>query len=258
VTVTKYNVGTSGWIYKDWVSRFYPKDLKDDQKLAFYASQFSTVEINYSFYRLPTAEAFRAWHNQVPKEFSFSVKLSRFLTHLKQLKVDDRTNEGIDRFASRACQLQDKLAVVLIQLPSSFKADGEKVSNLFNQFKAAEAKYGLRFRLAIEGRHESWFQPETIEQLKEHQIALVINSNPKQLWPTGQVVTADFAYLRFHGSQALYASNYSDEEISEWAEKIKIMSKNQTKIYCYFNNDKSARAVHNAQALLAKLSQSRV
>jgi uncharacterized protein YecE (DUF72 family) len=248
----RYLIGTSGWIYKDWAKRFYPTDLKNEQKLTYYAKHFSTVEINNSFYRLPSEKNFSAWRDQVPAGFKFSVKLSRFLTHIKRLKVDADTDEGVDRFCSRVRCLKGNFGVVLVQLPPNFKASQEKVQNLSEQFKKAELKYNMQFPLALEMRHESWFEDKYFEQLESLNIASVVNSSPS-IWPSSRRLTANFAYLRFHGSKKLYASSYSDKELTEWASFMK-QAKGCKNMYAYFNNDKSAKAVLNAEYLKSLLS----
>jgi uncharacterized protein YecE (DUF72 family) len=251
----KYHVGTSGWIYKDWAKLFYPNGAKtNDQKLKYYAENFNTVEINNSFYRLPSVEAFANWRDVSPTNFTFSVKLSRFLTHIKKLNPDERTNEGIDRFASRAITLVPKLGPVLIQLPHWFKASEDKVINLAKEFQKAESKYCKTFQLALEVRHDSWFDDQMISILKHHNVALVVNSAP-DIWPFSCEITADFAYFRFHGSKSLYRSAYTNNELEHWAKFIKAKAGQCNTVYAYFNNDKSARAVDNAKYLAAILNK---
>lgn len=245
----KILVGCSGWIYKDWAERFYPPDLADSEKLKYYAGHFNTVEVNNSFYRLPTEQAFQNWASQVPSRFIFAVKLSRFLTHVKRLKPDPATNEGVDRFCSRARHLKAKFGVALVQLPANFRASETKIENLAEQFKHAEQKYDMTFRLALECRHESWFSNQIFERLRRLNIAMVINSSPKTTWPFTCEQTADFAYIRFHGSKRLYSSSYTDKELEKWAAFIKNDLQYAKVIYCFFNNDKSAKAVENAVRL---------
>ncbi|HET9850782.1 MAG TPA: DUF72 domain-containing protein [Candidatus Saccharimonadales bacterium] len=253
LTSTKYLIGTSGWIYKDWAKRFYPPKMQNTEKLSFYAEHFPTVEINNSFYRLPSEKAFENWRKLTPDGFKFAVKLSRFLTHIKRLKTDDQTNHGIDLFCSRARFLESKFAVVLVQLPASFPASEEKVVNLIMQFKKAENRYGQAFPIALECRHASWITDKIFALLSSLNIAFVINSAP-DIWPTDCRVTADFAYLRWHGAKRLYADSYSDKELSKWASFIKNNTGDCKAVYGYFNNDKSAKAVENAQFLAKKLA----
>lgn len=251
--VPRLLVGCSGWVYKDWAKRFYPESLPDKQKLSFYAQHFKTVEINNSFYRLPSAGVFKNWQTQVPSEFVFAVKLSRFLTHIKRLKIDEQTNEGVNRFCSRAQTLKANFGVVLVQLPANFRASSDKIENLAQQFKLAEKSYKMRFPLALECRHDSWFTDKIFALLEKYNIANVVNSAPRASWPYSCRLTADFSYIRFHGSQRLYLSSYTDKELSRWADFIKAQTKNCQTVYCYFNNDKSAKAVENAQHLIKLL-----
>lgn len=249
----KILIGCSGWIYKDWSKHFYPEQLDNSKKLKFYARHFTTVEINNSFYRLPSEEAFKNWARQVPAKFVFAVKLSRFLTHVKRLKPDEATSEGVDRFCVRARFLKKSLGVVLVQLPANFKASGPKIDNLAQQFKLAEKKYGMKFPLALECRHESWFNDEIYELLEGLNIAMVINSSPRTAWPFTCRLTADLAYIRFHGSKRLYSSSYTEQELRRWAEFISSELGKTKKVYCYFNNDKSAKAIENASSLTSLL-----
>jgi len=242
-------IGTSGWVYKDWAERFYPSSLKDSDKLAYYSEHFKTVEINNSFYRLPSEDNFLDWAKKVPEDFVFAVKLSRFLTHIKRLKVDNDTNTSVDRFCSHVSCLKAKLGPILVQLPSSLAASEQKIDNLATQFKRADSKYKMQFKVALECRHDSWFSDNILEQLKSHNIAIVINSSPKTSWPYTCTVTADFSYIRFHGSKRLYSSSYSNNELDRWSEFINSDLKECKTVYCYFNNDKSARAVENAKYL---------
>jgi uncharacterized protein YecE (DUF72 family) len=244
-------VGCSGWIYKDWAKRFYPSKLPDSEKLSYYAQHFKSVEINNSFYRLPSEEAFAHWRSQVPGDFIFAVKLSRYLTHIKRLKPDEQTNQGVDLFCSHARHLKANFGVTLIQLPANFQASEEKIEHLAKEFKKAEDKYEMAFPLALEARHESWFTDKIFELLRSHNIANVINSSPKTSWPMSCELTASFSYIRFHGSKRLYASSYSDKELHNWADFIKSDLNLCNRVYCYFNNDNSARAVENAKDLAA-------
>lgn len=213
--------------------------------MKFYSRHFDTVEINASFYRLPSAENFANWHSLAGDDFTFAVKLSRYLTHMKRLEADERTNEGVDRFCSRACELGDSLGVVLVQLPENFSCDHDRIINLVSQFKSAEKRYKMKFPLALELRHGSWFDAKTYALLKRLKVALVVNSSPD--WPCVRQLTSDMLYIRFHGDKKLYSSSYSDKQLAEWARYIK--DAEVRLVYCYFNNDHSAKAVENAKSL---------
>lgn len=244
-------VGTSGWMYKDWEGRFYPSSLKQNLKLTYFSKHFPTVEINSTFYRLPSESAVKNWYGSVPDGFIFSVKLSRYLTHMLKLAPGYNFNEGLDNYISRVSLLKDKLGAVLVQLPPSLQAEPEKISNLYNHKLRLEKKYSINLPLAIEFRHRSWFSEKIISELKGYNIAAVISSGPGR-WPETRKITADFTIIRFHGGKKLYASSYSEKELDKWSEFINKSCQKCNKVYCYFNNDQSAMAVVNAKYLCAK------
>lgn len=241
-------VGTSGWVYKDWAKRFYPTTLKQECKLTYFAHHFPTVEINSTFYRLPSEAAVKNWYGSVPADFVFSIKLSRYLTHLIQLQPGQTFNEGLDNYFSRLQFLREKIGCVLVQLPARYHVKPERINNLAEQIKKMEAKYKLKLPIATEFRHKSWFTPEVDELLARNNIANVIASGPGR-WPETRIVTADFAFIRFHGDERLYASSYSNVSLDKWADFIKTNCAGCRIVYCYFNNDQSAKAVDNAKYL---------
>ena len=175
-----------------------------------------------------------------------------------------RLLDAFYNFFASSHYLKEKLQVVLAQLPANFTADDKAIENLVEHTERLKKKYGLDFRLAVELRHESWFTPKVLDPdrkilnkssisygaglLSNYNIAHVINSAPKH-WPTHKEVTADFAYIRFHGTESLYASAYSDKELNEWADFIKTKLKKCRQVYVYFNNDLSAKAIENARYL---------
>jgi uncharacterized protein YecE (DUF72 family) len=184
------------------------------------------------------------------------VKLSRYLTHLKQLKPDDEFNNSLAGFYGRCSLLKTKLGVILVQLAASTHCNIEKIQNIIEQTKKAESKYKLKLPLAIEFRHQSWFNTETFNLLKKNNIAFVINDNPPDKWPMLKLVTANFTYIRLHGHEQLYASKYSDKQLLEWANYIKGL--NLEKVFVYFNNDSSAFATKNAEYLKQNLVENLV
>lgn len=230
-------IGTSGWIYKDWWGRFYPEDLPQNKTLEFYSKNFDTVELNASFYHLPKKKTFKNWDSRTPKGFIFSVKGSKFITH--NLKLS-RPKEPIERFFNEAKGLGNKLEVVLWQLPPNLGKDLDRLNNFLKILPK-------RGKDAFEFRHESWLSEDVYEILKKFSVGWVIQSSRR--WPTKEIVTANFIYLRFHGLGSLYSSNYSDEELSTWATKIKSWLKDGLDVYAYFNNDHNAYAVYNAKKL---------
>lgn len=237
MSYSKTYIGTSGWQYKHWYEVFYPEDIKSDALLNFYAQHFETVELNASFYHLPKLSVFAGWYKKTPKDFLFSVKASRYITHIKKLRDID---EGWSRFIASAKGLKEKLGPILFQLPPFLKANKEVL-------EAALKVLPKKYRYAFEFRQESWFTKEIYDILKKHNIALVIADSPA--FPLRKEITADFIYLRFHGAKSLYGSKYTEEELKLWAKDIKVWLKQGKDVYAYFNNDAEGYAIENAREL---------
>lgn len=242
--MTQYFIGTSGWYYPHWASVFYPDGLAKSKWLEYYSHRFSTVEINNSFYRLPPEAAFQAWHDTVPEDFVFAVKVSRLITHLKKLR---NTAEPLKLLLERATLLADRLGPLLYQLPPMMHRNDEVLETFLKSLPS-------NLRHTFEFRHQSWLDPEIFKILSRHNVALCLLDMPGLKTPT--IATADFAYIRFHGSTDLYASNYSDEELRRWAADLARMSRQQElkAVYVYFNNDAFANAVRNAATLKSLLA----
>lgn len=231
----KFFVGTSGWQYGHWKGIFYPPDLKYSEWLQFYSKNFMTVEINVTFYRDVRVSTFQQWYSKVNEDFIFSLKMSRGITHFKKLKIDKAT---IDRFIERVSLIKEKLGVILIQLPPSLKFD-ESLINEF--FQLLDKKYSY----AIEVRNKTFIDDNFFIILQKENIAFCIADSAGR-YPYYEAITADFIYIRFHGSQRLYASEYTEEELLEWAKKIKNWNRLS---YIYFDNDYMGYAVKNALRL---------
>lgn len=232
-----YFIGTSGWHYDHWRELFYPEGLTKAKWLEFYSQHFKTVEINNSFYRLPSERAFTSWYEASPPGFVFAVKVSRFITHIKRLK---NAEEPLRTFLARAGFLRNKLGPLLYQLPPGMKCD-ENVLRAF--LEALPSGYQHTF----EFRNESWLDGKIFAILRQYNVGLCVFDMPGFTCPV--MATADFAYFRFHGSSGLYWSCYSDEELRVWAAKIKEISRDLKAVYVYFNNDAQAYAVYNAMSL---------
>ncbi|MGA7677832.1 MAG: DUF72 domain-containing protein [Dehalococcoidia bacterium] len=235
--MAEYYIGTSGWHYEHWRGLFYPERLAKPKWLEFYAQHFTTVELNNSFYRLPSERAFVNWRESSPKDFVFAIKVSRFITHIKRLK---NVEEPLQNFLTRAVFLQDKLGPLLYQLPPGMKRNDETL-------EAFLIILPRQYRHVFEFRHKSWFDDDVFNILKKYNAGLCVFDMPDFTCPV--VATADFAYVRFHGSTGLYWSCYSDKELSDWAKKIEELGKNLGAVYIYFNNDAGAYAVNNAKTL---------
>jgi len=238
-----YCIGTSGWHYEHWRDRFYPRELSKDKWLEFYAGHFATVELNNSFYRLPSESAFATWHDSSPANFTFAVKVSRFITHIKRLKD---TGEAVEKFIARAKILKEKLGPLLYQLPPNMHRNDEVLQSFLSTLPQ-----GMKH--VVEFRHQSWLEEKVFEILHKYNIGFCVFDMPSVSCPLA--VTADFAYIRFHGSSGLYFSCYSDEELASWAEKLADLAARLKTVYIYFNNDAEAFAVRNAITLRSYLEK---
>jgi uncharacterized protein YecE (DUF72 family) len=246
----KLFIGTSGWVYSHWEGIFYPENLRSRDKLKYFSKYFKTTEINYSFYRLPSREIFQKWYQETPADFIFSVKASRFITHIKRLKDVEKPWKI---FLENALNLKKKLGTILFQFPPSFKATNENINRLesflklisvnqrLDQRKSAKIKYAFEFR------HESWCNKEIYNLLKKYDVAWVIADSPD--YTKAEVVTADFIYIRMHGPKVLFSSKYTRKELRDLAQKIKKWLK-IVDVYVYFNNDAYGFAVENSKELL--------
>jgi uncharacterized protein YecE (DUF72 family) len=241
-----YYIGTSGWHYDHWRSRFYPEKLVKAKWLEFYASHFATVELNNSFYRLPSEAAFAAWRDSSPANFTFAVKVSRFITHIKRLK---NSEEAVDKFITRAKILGEKLGPLLYQLPPNMHRNDEVLESFLGTLPE-----GMKH--VVEFRHQSWLEDGVFEILHKYNIGLCVFDMPAISCPL--LATADFAYIRFHGSTGLYFSCYSDEELADWAKRLADLSTDLKATYIYFNNDAEAFAVANARTLGGYLQQNQI
>lgn len=234
-----YLIGTSGWHYDDWRGIFYPEKLPKRRWLEFYASHFNTLELNNSFYRLPSKDAFKNWYHTSPPDFVFSVKVSRFITHVKRLKD---CADAVGNFMSRARLLKEKLGPLLYQLPPGMRRDDEKLA-IFLAGLPGDLKHVLEFR------HESWFAEDVFNLLRRYHAGFCVLDMPSLTAPL--LATTDFIYVRFHGRQGLYSSLYTDDEMADWAEKIQGLAGKVAAVYIYFNNDVAGYALENARAIRA-------
>ncbi|MBN1837150.1 MAG: DUF72 domain-containing protein [Spirochaetales bacterium] len=231
------HIGTSGWSYPHWKKRFYPEELPSSEWLGYYARRLSTVEINNSFYNLPSERTVAAWRNGVPGGFSFAVKASRYITHMKKLKDPE---DSLERFLRRIRTLGDRLGPVLFQLPPQWIRNPDRLQGFLEALPA-----GLP--CAFEFRDRSWFHEETYVVLERHNAAFCIyelagESSPKR-------VTADFVYVRLHGPGRAYQGSYDTSTLAGWAGAFSTWNRQGKAVYCYFNNDQNAYAVHNAREL---------
>lgn len=229
-------IGTSGWNYDHWKNVFYHTDCPKSQWLEFYSRRFSTVEVNATFYRLPKPATFENWRRRTPEHFLWAVKASRYITHTKRLQDPVET---LSRFVEAAELLGTKLGPILFQLPSSLSYEEARAEEFFRSV----SRFG--HRSVLEVRHSSWIEDHAIELLKKYNIALCVSDTAGR-YPYYEAVTADFMYVRLHGSPVLYESDYKDEELCTWAEKITEWKRDT---YVYFDNDAEGYAPVNAAKL---------
>lgn len=283
-------IGISGWTYKGWRGVFYPKKLAHKQELAYAARAFPTVEINGTFYSLQRPTSYATWAAQTPDDFVFAVKGSRYITHMRRLR--DIRKPLANFFASGILRLEEKLGPFLWQFPPNFAFTAEKLEEFFTLLpRTTEAAAALGsehdpwmkgkvflessvdrpLRHAIEIRHASFITPEFIRLLRRQRIALVCADTVE--WPRLMDVTADFVYVRLHGSEVLYASGYDAAALDAWAARVAAWARGSQPadgeyastakpprrasrdVYVYFDNDAKVRAPFDAQGLTERVSR---
>ncbi len=237
-------IGTSGWHYGHWEGRYYPADLPKSKWFEYYARDFDTVEINNTFYQLPKPQTFELWHKQAPKNFLYTVKANRFITHIKRLKDPQ---EPLERFLKGALLLKEHLGPILYQLPPNTHKD-------LDRLRAFLRVLPKDLIAVFEFRHESWFSDDTYTLLNEFNAGFCIHDLSGMNVP--RIVTGDVIYLRFHGTTDRYSGCYSKTTLRNWSKWIKDRAKDVRGIYVYFNNDIYAYAVYNAKTLKEQLRNS--
>ncbi len=236
-------IGTSGFSYNHWQGVFYPDGLSKSKWLEFYSENFDTVELNSTFYHLPKENTIKGWLRRTPENFIFSVKASKFITHVKKLKD---AKESLNLFLQRAALFKNKLGAILLQLPPSLKKD----TILLKDFLSILDK---KYKYTIEFRNETWLSEDIFRILEEFNVAFCISDTPK--YPYAEIVTADFTYIRLHGHTALYASEYTEKELKHYANLIKKWNLNGIYAFVYFDNDFEGYAVKNAKRLKELLKE---
>ena len=234
-------IGTSGWSYPHWKEVFYPEYIKPARYLEFYLTRFNCVELNSCFYHIPRETTVEGWMQRTPGSFKFSLKLSRFITHQKRL-VD--CQEPLKRFFDVFERMRERLGPVLIQIPPGLSCD---IPLLADFLSLLEVEY-KHYRFSIEIRHRSWITDQFFELLAHHGIAFVI-ADSNNRFPDYEAVTSDTVYLRLHGPESLYASEYNDSSLHRYAEKIIKWLRTDHEVWVFFNNDFNGYAVKNALML---------
>ncbi len=227
-------IGTSGWQYRHWRERFYPRGLAQSGWLDFYVRHFDTVELNVTFYRQPRPSVFEAWARRVPDGFLFAVKASRYLTHVRRL---ERPRASVDYLLDGATRLGDRLGPILLQLPPDMPAAPDRLAATLDAFPAG-------VRLAVEPRHASWFHDEVRAVLAARDAALCWGDRRGPLTPAWR--TADWGYVRFHEGGAQPRPCYGTTALATWAGRVRETWPADADVFAYFNNDPAACAIRDA------------
>jgi len=283
-------IGISGWRYEGWRGKFYPPGLAQRRELEYASGRLNSIELNGTFYSFQRPESFQRWYEETPKEFVFSVKGSRFLTHIRRLQQIEIPLANF--FAQGLLALKDKLGPILWQFPPNFKWERGRLEAFFSLLprthqdaarlaRQHDARIVGRAWLdvaqdqplgyAVEIRNDSFVREEYIALLRKHHIASVVADSVE--WPLLMDVTSHFVYCRLHGSEQLYASGYDEEAIEKWARRVvqwahggeaedgrKASSQEapiaKTRdVYVYFDNDVKVRAPFDAMALQKRVSE---
>lgn len=282
-------IGISGWRYEPWRKVFYPADLAQKRELEFASRALPTIELNGSFYALQRPTSYQQWYEQTPEGFVFSIKATRYISHI--LRLRDIENPMANFFASGLLALKEKLGPILWQFPPSFRFNANLFENFLkllphDTYAAAKLAKGREptmhgreylevdekrpLRHAVEIRNQSFETPEFVDLLRKYRVALVIADTAGK-WPYKEDITADFTYLRLHGAEELYASGYTDQALDSWAARIESWSKGSQPedahlisndelpahksrdVFCYFDNDIKVKAPFDARKLLRRL-----
>lgn len=249
--MSELHIGTSGWSYKEWNGVFYPS--ASTNKLSYYSKLYQTAEVDSSFYAYPSKGLVQGWARRTPDNFVFSVKLPRLLTHDKRLDPAKGVEADLVRFLGvlKPLMVAGKLGPVLIQLPPSFSFESD-----FAGLKSFLSMAPEDVAFAVEFRHPSWLRDEVWSFLRGRNVANVIVDEP--LLPPDTVVTADFAFIRWHGrgSKPWYNYRYTDKELERWVPKVKEVTSRVKKTYGYFNNHFKGFAVENSLKMMESLGVS--
>lgn len=288
----RVRIGISGWRYKPWRGVFYPPKLQQRRELEFASRIFDTIEINGTFYSLQHHTSFQRWTEETPEDFVFSIKGSRYITHMKKLRGIEQAFANL--LASGLLALGRKFGPMLWQFPPQQRYEFDRFESFFDSLprttrEAVEVAKGcdermlprsvlecavnIPLRHVVEIRHESFATPEFIDLLRKYEVGLVVADTVE--WPLLLDVTAPVVYLRLHGSEVLYASGYSDEALDLWAERVVTWARGETPpelgsarrahpvlakakprdVFVYFDNDVKVRAPFDAQNLRSRVDR---
>jgi len=236
-------IGTSGWQYRHWRGLFYPAGLPPRAWLEHYAERFATVEVNATFYRLPSLAAVEDWRRRTPEDFVMAVKVSRYLTHIRRLRAP---REPVDRFMAVAEALGPRLGPVLLQLPPDMRCDTSALEATLRAFPTG-------VRVAVEPRHPSWFEPAVMRVLERHDAALCMADRPG--WRPEPIRTAGWGYLRLHEGRASPRPCYGRRALEGWAARLAGRFDPRDDLFVYLNNDTAGCAPRDARVLARRLER---
>jgi uncharacterized protein YecE (DUF72 family) len=242
-TVSRIRVGCSGWVYKHWRGIFYPEGLPQKRWFERYAEEFDTVEINNSFYRLPSGDTFEKWRKQAPPGFCYAVKANRYLTQAKKLK---ECEEPLERMLAAVQHLGDQLGPMLYQLPPGMKRNLERLESFLKILPKGVTS-------VFEFRNADWYVAETYALLDRYRASFCVHDMLGS--KTERIAVGPNAYVRFHGGEGKYWGRYSDEGLLSWADWLLEQARKGKSCWCYFNNDIHGHAIDDARTLKSMVGQ---
>ncbi len=240
----KILIGTSGWHYNHWKGPFYPGDMKTKDFLPYYAHRFETTEINNTFYSLPQENTLKQWQSRVKRDFVFSVKASRYITHMKKLKDPEA---GLSRFLPIVKALGKNLGPVLFQLPPKWNCNADRLKQFL------EVLDGYEHQWVFELRNRSRLNDEVLKLLSDYGAALCIYDMEQEVSP--KEITTDFTYVRLHGPGDKYHGEYDTQALAGWAGAFSSWAAKGIRVYCYFDNDEQGFAPRDALRLKSMLDK---
>lgn len=233
-----FNIGTSGWSYSGWLGNFYPKAIKSNLILPYYAGILNSVELNNSFYQIPKEKNVINWVEITPPNFIFSCKANRYITHFQKLK---ESTESVDKLLKAFSKFEEKLGPILFQFPPWWKIELPTLKKFIHHLPK-------NYLYTFEFRHKSWFCDELYEVLDKNQMSLCFYDH--KMYRSPEIVTSSYIYIRMHGPhEQAYKGAYEDSTLIEYADKLINWNKEGKTIYCYFDNDEKVNAPKDAQRL---------
>ncbi len=231
-------IGVSGWQYPDFAERFYPEGMAKNEQLNYFASQFSTVEVNNTFYQLPSVRTVNNWRKTVPDDFTFAVKASRYITHMKNLLEPEET---LPVFLERIALFGEQCGPILFQLPPQWGVNETRLKKFLGHLPDDH-------RYTFEFRNPTWFKESIYHRLQAKNMAFCVYDIDYRQSPI--ITTADFIYIRLHGPGQAYRDPYDLDAIGRWADRIQYWVNSGLDVYCYFDNTFRGYAWDNAKTLI--------